>query len=86
MDRYRLSIFAAAFIGAISASMVTLAFQPADPAVGARAAVAPARSAVALPAPVRSPAPGMNMDDGPADSCEIAELCDTIDDNDPIEI
>ena len=88
MDSHHLSIFAAAFLGAVSASLVSLVLQPADPAVpprsAASAAAAPAKPSA--PAPVRTPAPSMDMDDGPMDDCEVDELCDTIDDNDPIAI
>jgi hypothetical protein len=90
MKSHHLSIFAAAFLGAVSASLVSLVLQPTDPVVGPRVAVSapavPAKPPAPAPAPVRIPAPSMDMDDGPMDDCEVDELCDTIDDNDPIAI
>jgi len=90
MPFHHLSIFAAAFLGAISASLVSLVVPPADPVVGPQAAAGasavPAKPAAPVPsAPVGNPAPSMDMD-GPIDDCDMDELCDPLDDNEPIEI
>jgi hypothetical protein len=89
MDSNRMSVFVAAFLGAISASLIPLF---ADPVIfGSPPPVsAPARKSevvpVPTPAPAHGPASSMDMDEGPFEICEQDEICDVIDDNDPIPI
>jgi len=89
MDSHHLSIFASAFLGAISASAVSLVIQlgAADPRVGASPTASIKTSA--LPAgPVRNyPAgPHAGSQDDPVDDCDMDDFCDGFDDNDPIEV
>jgi hypothetical protein len=89
MDSHRFSVFAAAFLGAISASLVSFLFTSgaADP----RAAASPAGT-VSPMGLSEKPIPGVHtrssagLDDGPIDDCEQDELCDSFDGNDPIEV
>ena len=95
MDSHRLSIFASAFLGAISASLVSLLFMPgaADPRVGvSRAATASAPVLPVGPArgyharPDAGVQPDAGVDDGPLDDCDLGDFCDGFDGNDPIEV
>lgn len=89
MDSHHLSMFASAFLGAISASAISLVFLPgtADPRVGvSRAAIASAPVLPVGPARGYQAKPNAGVDDGPIDGCELDEFCDGFDGNDPIEV
>ena len=89
MDSHRFSIFASAFIGAISASLVSFLFPSggADPRVGvSQAAVISPAVLPAAPVPGLKTRPSAGVDDGPIDDCRQDEFCDGFDGNDPIEV